>query len=189
MAKIIKTKQKRSKKYRRQRFFAILAILLALIATGGAVVAGRFVAQNQGPKIDDGEVDMTWDKDRQDRYDIISRRSVMESYSYEQTSEAYRKLADEAKSEEDKQSALLRQASYAINNERYDEAWEIALSADEMGSGVPTQSMLALIAEGRGDNSAALKYYSMVLEAYEKSPPANVNDIDRLKSKVEDLAR
>lgn len=172
MAKIIKTKQKRSKKYRQGRLVAIVAVAAAVILVVGGIIYNHFALRESGG----GEVDITESSSNDNlksKTDLIQMTIARDGLDYDRSYEEYGKLVDTLEVPNEKRSVLLNQASFAINQEQYDDALAAAKKADEIKSDDGSLMLLARIYEYKNDKQGALEYYKKARGYYRESPPNN----------------
>ena len=79
----------------------------------------------------------------------------------------YDDLVNSAPDDMDKQMILLNQASYLMAIKEYDEALVVATRAESVLEDSSSASLVALIAETKGDRSLAIEYYGKLLAYYE----------------------
>lgn len=171
MAKIINTKQKRSKKYRQGRLVAIAAIAAAVLLVVGGIIYNHFFQRENVAVIE--SADDSYVKDLQSKTDLIQMTIERNQLDYGQSYEKYSKLVDELKSPNEKRSALLNQASFAINQGQYDDAFAVAKKADEIYSDDGSLTLIARIYEYKNNKQGALDYYKKAREYYQDNPPKN----------------
>ena len=101
----------------------------------------------------------------------------------------YDNLVNSAPDDMDRQMILLHQASYLMAIREYDEALVVATRAESVLEDSSSASLVALIAETKGDRPLAIEYYRKLLVYYEddNSELLRQSDRDSVEEKIKRL--
>ncbi|NCU29567.1 hypothetical protein EOM60_03060 [Candidatus Saccharibacteria bacterium] len=195
MSNIIKNDLKKTKKNRRKvskkQKIIMLVIGVALLAGGVALylTLGGSIEPKNTDYIREEGAQMT-NKTKQGVDDLNQLRLSARddpSSKHDEIMEGYDELLNSAPDDQDRQVILLRQASYLTNLEKYEEALIVAQKAETIISDFASDSLIARIAEDKGDNQMAIKYYKKILNQFDKDSPRYQISYNQTQSKIDEL--
>ncbi len=196
MSNIIKNDLKKTKKSRRKitkkQKIIMLVIGVVLLVAGGVVLyltLGRSIEPKNTDYIREEGAQMT-NKTKQGVDDLnklrLSARNDLSS-KHDEIMRGYDNLFDSAPDDQDRQAILLRKAAYLANIKKYEEALIVAQKAETIISDFASDLLIARIAEDKGDNKMAIKYYKKIIDQYDKDSPRYQASYDQTQLKINEL--
>lgn len=115
-------------------------------------------------------------------------RKVAEG-SYDEGQGILTKALDIRTSNKDKSVIYQLKSSVALNAEKYDQALEYALKAEELYPNDDTAIVLGGVYEDSGDRINAIKYYELFLSRFEPVSELDQSTIKRVQYTIKDLSQ
>ena len=176
----------------KKKIIIVVAISVLLIIGGvGAFLllgSGRIGVGNTDNVREDGSEMTNGTKRAVDELKQLQVASVDDPEgSYGEIMGKYNDLSGSDLDDQDKQKVLQNQAAYLLSIEKYDEALAKAQEAEAIISNFVNDSLIALIAEAKGDKQMAIDYNKKLLDQYSKELPVRQAEYDRIEAKINRL--
>lgn len=151
-----KDSSKKPQKQSRRKLFIILGIIVALVLAGGTL---WLVFNKNSAKQDDKQ------SEEMSLTDIYHQAlDVNDKGDYDQAQKMLDDVLEEDKTEDTKTFILSAKTGMALNQERYQEAYDIAAELNAVQAGFNSYQLLAKASLGLGNKDEAIKYFKSALD-------------------------